>query len=127
MTLRLALAVLFLALTTVPAAAQPATFESVFSEGVAARRAGNLAQAIQRLEQAVALRPDSAEALYHLGLAYAFAERYAEAEERLSRAVLSRQNDTAQDQQRHDKKSHRRESQRGDPETEQEVHKALES
>lgn len=76
-----------LALTPAALFAQP-SFETVFEEGVQARRAGDFARAIERLERAVALRPDSAEASYQLGLVYGFSGRYGDAERQLLHARL---------------------------------------
>ena len=71
---------------SVPAISQ--TFIELYYEALDAHRAGDIATAIPRLEQAVALQPENVDALLLLGTLYGFEQRFAEALETLERGLV---------------------------------------
>jgi Flp pilus assembly protein TadD len=61
--------------------------EALYEQGRNAFQAGDTAQAVQALEQAVQANPDHARAHYMLGLAYANSDQKAKAKEHLQKFV----------------------------------------
>lgn len=84
---------LFLALLPACATQAPAppptapTFDSYVREAGVAMSHGDFAQAIQQLQQAIALRPDSARAYNYLGMAYQQRKEYDQAKASFEKAV----------------------------------------